>query len=168
MKSDIITAIAAIIAAMTGIFNYHKLKSEGRDKIKVSLWDEYFDLDDEEKLHVVNLKNHKTVISDWGFLLASGHFSSIPVKNTLEAPYPNNDTTRGNRVLEGKSSIFVYGTRDAADNIVGAYAKTATQKYPRFCILPILPLHKRIYFIALTLKAMAVYFLTGRIMYRGQ
>lgn len=166
MGTEIITALASFVAAITGLYSYYQLKTRERDKIKVSLWGEIFEISHYSTLHIVNLREHRTIISDWGFIHPTGKLYSIPQVLECEG-YPGNDQTgRGSRIMERKSDYFEHGSiYGPVGEPIGAFAKTASQRFPSFEINPLFPLHKRIKYSVLVWKCFALSFLKGDLMY---
>jgi hypothetical protein len=138
-----VTAIGALIAAATGIWNLGLLLRGKRDCFIVGLGSVSPNIDREETMHVISRSEHSVKLVDWGFIEADGTFRSVPMD--WEAGSLRNEEIRSG----GSSNLASFGDHFETgyvrpDPPHGAFARSITQHRPRLCFDPSMPHYKRL------------------------
>lgn len=140
----LVTAIGAVIAAITGVWNLF-LQLRGKyDNFAVGLDSVSPTIEPETMMHVVSHSDHPIELTDWGFIEADGRFRSFLMD--LEAGSLQGDEiySRGSSKLEGFGAHFDTGYKRKTRSF-GAYAISVMQKRPRLYFTSEMPYWRRIW-----------------------
>ena len=138
-----VTAVAAFVAAVAGIWNLLLQIRGKRDRFVVRLGGASPSIDQETMLHVVSLADHPIKLTDWGFIEASGRFNSFHMDWQTGNLHNEEITSHGTSELKGFGAYFETGYR-RKDAPLGAYAISATQTRPHICFAQTVPLWTRL------------------------
>lgn len=139
-----LAVVGAVIAAVTGIWNLLLQFRGKRDVFVVGLDSVSPTIGQESMLHVVSHSDHPIALSDWGFIEANGTFRSFRMDWETGDLHNEEITTRGSSELSGFGATFESGYI-CNTTLVGAYAKSVTQKRPRVCFASEMPYWRRVW-----------------------
>ncbi len=125
-----VTVVGAVIAAISGCWSLLLQLRGKRDSYTVRLGTVSPSINQETSLHVVSLSDHPILLNDWGFIEASGLFSSIPLDEDTRDLQPEDVVCHGSSRLQARGETFEAGYIRSRTPI-GAYAKSATHTRPR-------------------------------------
>jgi hypothetical protein len=149
------TALAAVIAAITGIWGVALQLRGKRDQFLVGLGSVRPQAEQETMLHVVNVCDHVVKLKDYGFIEANGRLSSIPFKSDVMEFASEELRFRGSIELAQRSATYEVGyIREAP---IGAYAISVTQTRPRLHFDPSTPYWRRLWIRSKNLIGMDTY-----------
>lgn len=136
---QVIKTASAVGAAVGGVASFVVTWGwkiwERRDSIQVRYGPSRFDDEPGYALHVVSRRDHHIDITDYGFVLRSGVFLSIPrlIADGLFEDSRDALVGRGETTLKHRNDLFErqLPSSVALGDVVAAYAKTSTQDWPR-------------------------------------
>ena len=128
--ADGVTFIATFVAALTGIVNFAILVRGKRDRYKVRPCSLFSFICQQRIMSVVSMSDHKISIVDYGFINEDGTLDSIPYTGEIDTPEALDMFIHGNNIGMQYNDYFESGY-NKHDNSIGAYAISATQRYPR-------------------------------------
>jgi len=138
-----VTLGSAIVAAIAGVWNLLLQLRGKRDRFVVHLRGASPSIDPEEMLYVVSHSDHPVKLTDWGFIEASGQFSSFRLGWETGDLHSEEVTSRGSSELKQFGDHFETGyVRKNAP--LGAYAISSTQRRPCVCFAPEVPSWRRL------------------------
>jgi hypothetical protein len=138
-----VTAVSAMIAAVTGIWSVWWQTRGKHDRFSVGLGSVTPAIEQETILHVVNVSNHAISLKDWGFIEPSGQFDSLPLAYEAGSLQNEEITSRGSPTLVERNATFETGYI-RTHNPIGAYAISVTQSRPRLCFYSDTPHWRRL------------------------
>lgn len=130
---DIVTAAAAGVGAVTGVWNLLKQYTDNHDKIKVA-FNRRLDVP-ALVLTVENRSRHLVTLADYGFVLADGQLLSIPSAIEIGAFTPLENlayySTAGQRYEMEPFTLFRLEFDLLRVTAIGAWARAHGQHSPR-------------------------------------
>lgn len=132
-----IVGIASTVGALVGglmsfLINWWwKVRAES-DRIQVRFGPARYEEFRGYGMHVISRSDHKMEVTDYGFVLGDGKLLSVPaVWAECFGDDASEDCYSGSSVLEARNERYEVNVVLYGKDIVGAYARTSTQKHPR-------------------------------------
>lgn len=139
-----VAVVGAVIAVIAGGWKLRFLLRGKRDVFVVGLNSVSPTIGQESMLNVVSQSNHPISLSDWGFIDANGMFHSFRMDWEAGILQSDEISTRGSSELASFGATFESGYACNA-TLVGAYAKSVTQKRPRVSFASEMPYWRRVW-----------------------
>lgn len=124
------TLLGAIVAGVVGAINLFFQIRGPKDRFRVVAGSTRDHGDPSVYMHVVSLSEHPIRLIDWGWIDSDLRLRSIP--SELQEPdfWEASETRTGSEYLEKRTDLFEVGYQ-RRDTPVGAWAKSATERYPK-------------------------------------
>ena len=121
------------ISAIGGIITIYEKFFNKKDNFIVRYGPYRPVMDDREALHVVNKSQHPISIRDYGFILEDGTLYSFVWTSECSSPDDDYDLKIIGSCDNIEFTRYVEFWCRTKNDIVGAYAISSTQKFPRLC-----------------------------------
>lgn len=139
-----ITVIGAVIAAMTGVWNFWWQIRGKNDRFVVRMGELSPSIEPETMMHVVSLSDHPIKLKDWGFIETDGSFQSARMAWETGQLHSEETTDRGTPDFARRNDFYEWGYIRRKP-ILGAFAVSVTQQSPRICFNSDAPYWRRVW-----------------------
>lgn len=138
------TATGAFVAAVAGVWNLMLQLKGRRDVYRVGIGSLIPQVRDETMMHIVSLSCHRVIIADYGFILEGPGVISVPLISSINADNTYSVIKISGNILHDCGDFFECGMDIKEHTLLGVYARSNIQIFPRIYFSANAPLLKRL------------------------
>lgn len=120
-----------LISAIGGVIVIHEKFSQKKDKYVIRFGHYHPEMSDKDAMFIVSKSYHSISIRDYGFVMENGELDSLPWARECASESDNYDFEQNGRSKDMKFNQVVEFKYRTSEILIGAFAISATQNFPR-------------------------------------